>query len=99
MNLVDLVLQQATSDEAAVHNLPFILSSLLPLSSSAFSAPSPSHKLWIARINSLQERPKHPGARWAGFCLAQRTAQLSKELFLTSAENWISYALPALSVR
>ncbi|KAF8318149.1 hypothetical protein DL93DRAFT_2225894 [Clavulina sp. PMI_390] len=97
MHLLDVVLQQIASDEAAVLNLPHVLNSLLPLLSSAFSTPSPAHKLWIARINSLLERPKHPGARWAGLCLAHRTALLSRDLLLTSADNWIVVALPTLS--
>jgi hypothetical protein len=97
MHLLDVILQQQiASDETAVLNLPNVLASLSP---SLFSTLSHSHKLWIARISSLLERPKHPGARWAGFCLANRTAQLNRELLVSSAQNWINYALPTLSVR
>lgn len=97
MLLLDVILQQQlASDESAVLNLPRVLSSLSP---SLFATLTHSHKLWIARVNSLFERPKHPGARWAGFVLANKTAQLNRDLLVGSAQTWINYALPALSVR
>jgi pre-rRNA-processing protein RIX1 len=95
MQLLEVILQQQlASDEAAVVNVLNVLSVITPsiLSSSA------SQRLWIARINTLLERPKHYGARWAGLCLAHRTALLNRELLVGSAQTWISFALPLLSV-
>ncbi|KAF9509877.1 hypothetical protein BS47DRAFT_1300928 [Hydnum rufescens UP504] len=94
MQLLDVILQrQLASDEAAVVNVLNVLSLITP---SVLSS-STSQRLWIARINTLLERPKHYGARWAGLCLAHRTALLNRELLVGSAQTWISFALPLLS--
>lgn len=52
---------------------------------------------WTARISSLLSS-KEASARWAGLCIAYQTSVLSKSVMMQSAQGWISFALPMLSV-
>ena len=90
-NLLQIYL---ASDTSTVTNLPFITSTLTV----ELFAPSPHLTKWVTRIQSLI-RAKDPGARWAGFCIALKTAGLSRDLLLENAQSWCTYALPQLLVR
>ncbi|EPQ59104.1 hypothetical protein GLOTRDRAFT_103172 [Gloeophyllum trabeum ATCC 11539] len=83
---------QLASDSSAVLHLPSVFSALSP---DSFS-PSPHLQKWTARVNSLVHAQDF-GARWAGLCLAYRTAVLSKPVMLECAHSWIGAALPMLS--
>lgn len=83
---------QLPSDSYAVHNLPYVLSSLTP----AALRPSPHIQKWIARISSLLYS-KDPGARWAGLCIAHETSIHSKSIIIDCAQTWLAVALPLLS--
>jgi hypothetical protein len=94
MHPLEVILQlQLGSDQAAVLSLPSVVFSITP----AHFESSPHLQKWISRVTSLIHS-KHPGARWAGLCLALQTSMLSKDLMVESAQNWITIALPMLSV-
>ncbi|KZP24698.1 hypothetical protein FIBSPDRAFT_951090 [Athelia psychrophila] len=80
------------SDTSAVLHVSYILSSLTP---NCF-LPSPHIQKWTTRVGSLMHS-KDPGARWAGLCIAQKTAVLSKAIMIDCAQSWLSVALPMLS--
>ena len=92
--LKTLLQLQLASDTAAVLHLPYILSCLSPASFHESEYTS----RWTSRISSLLYS-KDPAARWAGLCIAQRTAVSSRTLMLESAQSWVTIALPLLSVR
>ncbi|KAF8514880.1 rRNA processing/ribosome biogenesis-domain-containing protein [Hysterangium stoloniferum] len=93
MHSLEIILQlQVGSDQAAVLSLPYLISSL----TSAHFSPSPHLQKWISRLSSLLHS-KHPGARWAGLCLALQTSILSKNVMVEAAQNWIAVALPIVS--
>ncbi|KAF8515002.1 rRNA processing/ribosome biogenesis-domain-containing protein [Gautieria morchelliformis] len=93
MHPLELVLQlQVGSDQTAVLSLPSIISSLTP----PYFEPSPHLQKWISRVTSLIHS-KHPGARWAGLCLALQTSVLNKEIMLEASQGWIAITLPMLS--
>lgn len=81
------------SDSSAALHLPYVLESL----NAAAFAPSSHLQKWIARVNSLLHS-KDPAGRWAGLCLAHRTAVFSKSVMIDCGQSWISVALPFLSV-
>ncbi|KZT29266.1 hypothetical protein NEOLEDRAFT_1127941 [Neolentinus lepideus HHB14362 ss-1] len=83
---------QLASDSSAVLNVPHVLKAL---TSDSLLSSAHSQK-WTARVNSLIHS-QDLGARWAGLCLAYRTAVLSKSLMLECAQSWIGAALPILS--
>ncbi|KAJ6628867.1 rRNA processing/ribosome biogenesis-domain-containing protein [Mycena sp. CBHHK59/15] len=83
---------QLASDSYAVLHLPYILSSLSP----ECLLPSQHSSKWTARINSLLHS-KSADARWAGLCIAYKTALLSKSVMIECAQSWLGVALPNLS--
>jgi hypothetical protein len=83
----------AASDEQVVSQLPNILG---VLSVDALRQSAHEQK-WIARVNSLLYS-KDPGGRWAGLCIAAKSAILSRKLMIDCAQSWIGAALPLLSV-
>lgn len=94
MHPLEAILQlQVGSDQAAVLNLPYIVDSL---KASDFHSSSHLQK-WVSRVTSLIHA-KHPGARWAGLCLALQTSILSKDVMLETAQSWVGVVLPILSV-
>jgi hypothetical protein len=42
---------------------------------------------------------KTAGARWAGLCIAHKTALLCKPIVIECAKSWVGVALPMLMVR
>ena len=94
MHPLELILQlQVGSDQTAVSCLPSIISSLTP----AHFEPSPHLQKWTSRLTSLIHS-KHPGARWAGLCLALQTSVLNKDVMVEASQSWIAITLPMLSV-
>ena len=85
---------QLASDSNAVLHLPYILSTL----DATTLQPSSHTQKWTSRLGSLIHS-KDVGARWAGLCIAQRTAVLSNPLMLECAPGWVTVVLPMLSVR
>jgi hypothetical protein len=83
-----------TTDAHAVASLPYVLESL----DTNALLPSPHLPKWIARMNALIYS-KDAGARWAGFCISLRTAELSKSLMMELAQGWVTAAVPVLFVR
>ncbi|KAF7288291.1 RIX1 domain-containing protein [Mycena chlorophos] len=90
--LKTLLQLQLASDSSAVAHLPFTLASL----TAASLVPSPHSPKWTARINSLLHA-KTSDARWAGLCLAHKTAFLSQAIMIECAQSWIGVALPLLA--
>ena len=85
---------QLASDSSSVFHLPYVLSIL----SKDSLSPSPHLAKWSARIISLLHS-KDPGARWAGLCIAHKSALLSKSFMVDSAASWLPIVVPMLSVR
>jgi hypothetical protein len=85
---------QLGSDNSAVRNIPYCLSTL----TSECLLPSPHVAKWTSRITSLLHA-KESGPRWAGLCLAHKTSLLSQAIMIDCAQPWVVVALPALSVR
>jgi hypothetical protein len=81
------------SDAQAVEYLPHTVATL----SEDALAPSSHLSKWTTRVTSLLHA-KDGGARWAGLCLALKTAQLSKTVLTESAQVWLSASLPMLAV-
>jgi len=104
--LESIVQLQLATETTTVFHLPIVLESLTeehfhaapapPLHSSVASAAGKTK--WIARVNSLLHS-KEPAGRWAGACLARRTAAVSKDVLLECASRWIAVVLPWFSVR
>ncbi|KAF7332113.1 RIX1 domain-containing protein [Mycena kentingensis (nom. inval.)] len=92
--LKTLLHHHLASDASAVQHVPYTLASLTP----AALLPSPHSSKWSARITSLLHA-KTSDARWAGLCLAQKSALLSQPVMIESAQSWIAVALPLLAVR
>ncbi|KAL4241842.1 Pre-rRNA-processing protein RIX1 [Abortiporus biennis] len=90
--LKSLLQVQLASDGNAVLHLPYILSSLTV----EHLQPSQHTQKWTTRINSLLQS-KDAGARWAGCCIAFKTASLSKDIMIESAQSWVTTSLPLLS--
>jgi hypothetical protein len=82
------------TDAKAVESLKHTLAVL----SKEALAPSSHLQKWSARLSALMHASE-PSARWAGLCLALKTAQLSKSVMIESAQAWVTVALPLLSVR
>ncbi|KAJ7068467.1 hypothetical protein C8F01DRAFT_1208022 [Mycena amicta] len=91
--LKTLLQLQLGSDSSAVLHLPYTLASL----TAASLLPSSHSSKWTARINSLLHA-KTSDARWAGLCLAHKSALLSQAMMIECAQSWIGVALPLLSV-
>ncbi|EJU06292.1 hypothetical protein DACRYDRAFT_44452, partial [Dacryopinax primogenitus] len=89
--LAALLQHYIATDDAAVSYLPSTLSILSP---TAF-LPSSHLAKWIARVNSLVTS-KHRGGKWAGICLATRTAECSKDVMVDCASGWVGNVLPTL---
>jgi hypothetical protein len=85
---------QLASDSSSVFHLPYVLSTL----SKDSLSPSPHLAKWSARIISLLHS-KDPGARWAGLCIAHKSALLSKSFMVESTASWLPIVIPMLSVR
>lgn len=92
--LESIVQLQLATETTSVFHLPTVLESL---TEEYFQSPQGRTK-WIARVNSLLHS-KEPAARWAGACLARRTAAVSKDILLECASGWIAITLPWFSVR
>ena len=92
--LKDLLQHQLATDFSTIRNIPYAISVLTPDS----FAPSSYLTKWVSRINSLIHS-KESAARWAGICLAYKTAQFSQDLMVESAQGWLGAVLPLLSVR
>lgn len=80
------------TDEAAVHNVPLLVSTLSNRSFESSHTPK-----WTNRVNALL-RARDPGARWAGLVLALHTSRSSRALLISNAQTWITTVLPMLSV-
>ncbi|TRM68137.1 rRNA processing/ribosome biogenesis-domain-containing protein [Schizophyllum amplum] len=80
------------SDATATIHVPYILSILRP----EHLAPSSHLPKWTNRIHSLLHS-KEPGGRWAGLCLAQASAKLSRSLMIDCAQDWLSVTFGLLS--
>lgn len=98
--LESIVQLQLATETTSVFHLPIVLESL---TEEHFHSHSPSHSSagrtrWVARVNSMLHS-KEPAGRWAGACLARRTAAVSKEVLLECASGWIGVVLPWFSVR
>jgi rRNA processing/ribosome biogenesis len=91
--LRSLLQLQLASDYSAVINLPYVLASV----TAEDFFPSSHLSKWTTRINSLLYS-KEAGGRWAGLCLAHKTAVLSKDTMMEFSQTWLSVALPILSV-
>lgn len=85
---------QTASDTQAVENVKYALTVL----SEEALQPSPHLPKWTTRLLALLHA-REPSARWAGLCLALRTAQLSQPVMIEFAQAWITATLPLLSVR
>jgi hypothetical protein len=94
--LEGLLRLQLSSDAISALYLPSVLSTLSSIHFST-STDSQIHK-WATRITSLLQS-KDASARWAGACLAKKTAELRSELAVEYAQRWINLTLPLLSVR
>jgi len=92
--LKDLLQHQLATDFSAIRNIPYTISVLTP---DCFT-PSSYLTKWVSRTNSLIHS-KESAARWAGICLAYKSAQFSQELMVESAQGWMGAVLPLLSVR
>jgi len=88
-----LLYTHLVTDAQAATSLHLILSAL----DADSLAPSPHQQKWIARLNSLLYS-KDMGGRWAGLCIATKTAELSKTLMVESAHSWVGVALPMIMV-
>ncbi|KAG8993032.1 hypothetical protein FRB94_011089 [Tulasnella sp. JGI-2019a] len=91
-HLAVLLQYQLAGDASAFQHLSSINSSLTYDDLET----SPHVVKWILRVNSLMHS-KDPTARWAGICLAKRTADLSQRLVIEHAQTWITNVLPMLS--
>jgi hypothetical protein len=94
--LEGLLRLQLSSDAVSALYLPSVLSTLSSIHFST-STDSQIHK-WATRVISLMQS-KDASARWAGACLAKKTAELRSELGVEYAQRWINLTLPLLSVR
>jgi hypothetical protein len=96
--LESIVQLQLATETTSVFHLPAVIESL---TEEHFQSPphsSAGRTKWITRVNSLLHS-KEPAGRWAGACLARRTATVSKEILLECASGWIAAVLPWFSVR
>ncbi|KAF4619590.1 hypothetical protein D9613_005172 [Agrocybe pediades] len=91
-HLKNLLQTQLASDASAIRHLPYCLSSL----TAECFLPSSHLAKWSTRIHALIHS-KESGARWAGLCLAYRTALLSQRIMIDLAQSWITAVLPMLS--
>ncbi|KZO98064.1 hypothetical protein CALVIDRAFT_554136 [Calocera viscosa TUFC12733] len=89
--LAALLQHYIATDDAAATYLPSTLATLTP---QAFQSSSHLAK-WTARVNSLIAS-KNRGGKWAGVCLAARTAECSKDVMVNSAAGWVGNVLPIL---
>ncbi|KZT62855.1 hypothetical protein CALCODRAFT_462159 [Calocera cornea HHB12733] len=89
--LAALLQHYIATDDAAATYLPSTLATLTP---QAFH-PSPHLTKWIARVNSLIASKNRVG-KWAGICLAARTAECSKDVMVDAAAGWVGNVLPVL---
>ena len=96
--LESIVQLQLATETTSVFHLPAVLESLTEAHFQSSPHSSVGRTKWIARVNSLLHS-KEPAGRWAGACLARRTAAVSKEILLECASGWITAALPWFSVR
>lgn len=96
--LESIVQLQLATETTSVFHLPVVLESLTEEHFHSRPHPNPGRTKWIARVNSLLHS-KEPAGRWAGACLARRTAAVSKEVLLECASGWIGVVLPWFSVR
>lgn len=96
--LESIVQLQLATETTSVFYLPSVLESLTEELFQLSPHSSAGRTKWIARVNSLLHS-KEPAGRWAGACLARRTAAVSKEILLECASGWIAAALPWFSVR
>ena len=96
--LESIVQLQLATETTSVFYLPSVLENLTEELFQLSSHSSAGRTKWIARVNSLLHS-KEPAGRWAGACLARRTAAVSKEILLECASGWITAALPWFSVR
>ena len=96
--LESIVQLQLATEATSVFHLPTVLESLTEGHFQSSPHSSAGRTKWIARVNSLLHS-KEPAGRWAGACLARRTAAVSKEILLECASGWIAAALPWFSVR
>ncbi|KDR83920.1 hypothetical protein GALMADRAFT_54559 [Galerina marginata CBS 339.88] len=87
-----LLQSQLASDASATRYLPYCLSTLTAES----FLPSSHLTKWTTRIHALIHS-KDLGTRWAGLCLAYKTALLSQNMMVDSAQSWITGAFPVLS--
>jgi hypothetical protein len=88
-----LLQAHVTSDAHTVEDLPYTLAAL----SKDALAPSSHLSKWTTRVTSLLHA-RDSAARWAGLCLALKTAQLSKTVLTESAQAWVTSSLPMLLV-
>jgi len=95
--LESIVQLQLATETTSVFHLPAVLESLTEEHFQSPSLSSAGRTKWIARVNSLLHS-KEPAGRWAGACLARRTAAVSKEILLECANGWIGVALLWFSV-
>jgi hypothetical protein len=100
--LESIVQLQLATEATTVFHLPIVLESLTEEHFRSRDQPPPhasaGRTKWIARVNSLLHS-KEPAGRWAGACLARRTAAVSKDVLLECASGWIGVVLPWFSVR
>ena len=96
--LESIVQLQLATETTSVFHLPMVLESLTEEHFHSQQQQSAGRTKWIARINSLLHSKEAPG-RWAGACLARRTAVVSREVLLECASAWIGVVLPWFSVR
>ena len=98
MQTLESIIQlQLATETTSVFHLPTVLESLTEEHFQSPPQSSAGRTKWIARVNSLLHS-KEPAGRWAGACLARRTAAVSREILLECASGWIAVALPWFSV-
>jgi hypothetical protein len=82
------------TDVSSAYHIPFILRAL---NKQCFLVNTLTPK-WIIRVNALLHS-KTPAGRWAGLCLAWKTAIINEEITIQQGHSWLTVSQHLICVR